>query len=115
MSRIRHQHYSPPEVRDDLFTPPSVPVNTSEAAAESIAPFTANVRDMIHAYIRGCGRTHGATLREIAQVLGLNENTARPRCWELEGNAPKGQPKPPRLIQKSAVVRNGMRAYVVFP
>jgi len=112
--RIRHQHYTPPAVRDDLFTPPSVPVDTSEAAAVSIAPYTADTREMIVAYIRGC-KEHGATLREIAQVLGLNENTARPRCWELEGNAPKGQPKPPRRIQKSATVRNGMRAYVVFP
>ena len=112
--RLNHKHYYPPEVRDDLFTPPSVKIDSSEAAAVSIAPFTANVRDMIYAYVRGC-KEHGATLREIAQVLGLNENTARPRCWELEGHAPKGQPKPPRRIVKSSRIRNGMHVYRVWP
>ena len=112
--RLNHKHYYPPEVRDDLFTPPSVAIDTSEAAAVSIAPFTANVRDMIYAYVKGC-KEHGATLREIAQVLGLNENTARPRAWELCGNAPAGQERPTARIEMTKEVRNGMHVYRVWP
>lgn len=90
--------------------PPSVPVDTSEAAAVSIAPHAARDRARILTHLRSL-RSFGATCREIAVALALDENTVRPRLWELEGNAPAGRPKLPRYVGKSKVRRAGMRAY----
>jgi hypothetical protein len=90
--------------------PPSVPVDTSEAAAAKIVPRAARDRARIYAYIVSCG-DYCATEREIENALGIAGNTVRPRLWELEGNAPAGRPRPPRLIYKPGVKRGGMRGY----
>jgi hypothetical protein len=112
--------FCPPPLRDvasDIFRerhdvePPSVPVDTSEDAAERIAGRAAHDRARILAHIKSLPSSFGATCREIAVALDLNENTVRPRLWELEGNAPAGKPKLPRLIQKLAGRRAGMRPY----
>jgi hypothetical protein len=88
--------------------PPSVPVDTSEHAAERVRPDTAYWRAEVYGVIKARG---GATCREIAQALNLNENTVRPRLWELEGNAPAGRPGRVPVIRKSAEKRGGMRVY----
>ncbi len=112
----RHQHYTPEPIRADLFTqePPSVPVDTSEAAALEMHTKRGRLCAHVLSFIRGRG-PRGATLREIAQALRLNENTARPRCWELEGNVPAGRLPRPALIYKSEQKREGMRVYLAVP
>jgi hypothetical protein len=98
-------------MQPSLFEAPSVPVDTSEAAAVKIQPHAMRLRSAVYAYLV----THGpSTLREIAHGLGISENTARPRCWELEGNAPAGKRPPRRVIQKTAERRGGMRCYAVI-
>ena len=66
--------------------PPSVPVETSEAAARAIGPRVAGLRGVVLEYIRRQG-IYGATDQEIA--IGLagvvsGENTVRPRRGELQ-------------------------------
>lgn len=108
----RHQHYTPPEVVEDLFTPPSVAVDTSEAAAERIAPHVKTLLERVYKAIRDAG---GLTAGELEERLDLKGSTVRPRLWELEGNAPAGQRKPAQRITKTAEKRNGMRVYRCFP
>lgn len=90
--------------------PPSVPVDTSEAAALGMYGKTGRIAANVLSFIRARG-PRGATLRELAQALRLNENTARPRVWELEGNVPAGRRPRPALIYKSEEKREGMRVY----
>lgn len=93
----------------DLFTPaPSVSVDTSVEAAIRIEPHAMRLRSQVYAYIVTHG---GATLREIAHGLGISENTARPRAWELSGHAPVGQPKPRAVIEMTTERRDGCRVY----
>lgn len=54
---------------------------TSEAAAESIEGVRYTLRERVLMFIQESG---GATDIEIANALGLAENTARPRRYELE-------------------------------
>ena len=63
--------------------PPSVRVDTSEAAAASIATDATKIRDRVEDFIRRCGM-FGATEQEVEDGLALSGNTARPRLWELE-------------------------------
>src|SRR6266550_9184484 len=111
----RHKHYKATTFagESDLFggqEPPSVAIDTSEAAALAIQPKAGTIRAQVLSFIRGRG-PRGATLREIAHALRLNENTARPRCWELEGNVPAGRRPRTALIYKSEEKREGMRVY----
>ena len=63
--------------------PPSVPVDTSEEAAEAIRPSAHILRGKVLAYIEGEER-NGATDDEVQRALGMNGNTERPRRSELE-------------------------------
>jgi transcription initiation factor IIE alpha subunit len=55
---------------------------TSAAAADSLGPETLNrLHKAVLAYI--AGRGDGCTDEEIAQALGMNPSTARPRRIEL--------------------------------
>ena len=94
-----------------LFEAPSVPVDTSEAAARTITPHAGAIRERIVAYIAAQG-SRGATEREISQALGLSSSTTRPRLREAEGTAPWAKGKLPRRIRKSDTKRGGMRVYV---
>lgn len=107
---LRLGEKSAPDFGPLFIVPPSVPVDTSIEAAAKIAPHAARDRARILAHLKSLG-AFGATCREISVALGLNENCTRPRLWELEGNAPAGRPKLPRLIGKSKARRAGMRAY----
>src|SRR6266550_602607 len=91
----RHKHYKATTFsgESDLFggqEPPSVAIDTSEAAALAIQPKTGTLRSQVLSVIRGRG-PRGATEREIEYVLRLPGNTVRPRLWELEGNVPAGR------------------------
>jgi hypothetical protein len=111
---VRHKHYTPPtDTAPELFSgqePPSVAIDTSETAALAIQPKAGTIRAQVLSFIRGRG-PRGATLREIAHALNLNENTARPRCWELCGNVPAGRMPRPALIAMTEEQRDGMRVY----
>ena len=54
---------------------------TSYEAAESIEGKRLTLREQVYRFIEASG---GATDIEIADALGLAENTARPRRYELE-------------------------------
>lgn len=90
--------------------PPSVPVDTSEAAALGMMGKTGRIAANVLSFIRARG-PRGATLREIAHALRLNENTARPRAWELCGNVPAGRRPRSPLIVMTEEKREGMRVY----
>ena len=109
----RHQHwYEAGPKAPDLFTLPSVPVDTSEAAAERIRPSAPSLRDAIFTRIREAGE-RGLTAGEL-EALGYAGSTIRPRLRELEGTAPwaKGQLK--ARIVKTPEQRGGMRVYVAL-
>ncbi len=55
---------------------------TSQAAAESMAPLTGKLRLRIHGYLCKAGRT-GRTTEEIEDALDLRHQTASPRVREL--------------------------------
>lgn len=93
-----------------LWEAPSVPVDTSEAAAAKIVGKAARLREAVYLYLKAVG-SRGATERELEEALGLRGNTLRPRLWELEGNAPAGKPPRPRRIQKTPEKREGARVY----
>ncbi len=56
--------------------------DTSEAAAEAVAPRTGKLRELVLYYIRRQG-PRGATDPEIAEGLGMLSDTARARRCEL--------------------------------
>lgn len=108
--KSRHPHaddYRPaPKVADDLplFAAPSVPVATSEAAAESVRSGVRRSHDWVLAllYVRG-----PLTSEELRLALGWDGDYCRPRCWELEGmlmvekcDGDAGRPKLERATQK---------------
>jgi hypothetical protein len=87
---------------------PSVPVPTSEAAAEHYQPRAQSARERVLAIIRAAG-PHGRTDDEIELLTGLRSNTCRPRRWELAGN----DGKPARIAQHGTrPTRSGERAAV---
>jgi hypothetical protein len=75
--------------------PPSVSVDTSEAAADAILPHLTALRERVYRYVAAQG-SYGATCGEVCRALQLDGNTVRPRLWELEGA---------RLIRKTQAVR----------
>ena len=89
--RIKHQHYQPQSNEahqaPDLFEPrlarPSVPVETSEAAAESMKGIAPKIRARIVAWLKDRG-SWGATEQEVEVALGLSGNTVRPRLFEAQ-------------------------------
>ena len=134
--RARHRHWTPPpplplfeppeiirapvfrsdgsgEFLEIEFRPPSEPVDTSWEAAGRIQPHVSQLREQVYQYIASRGE-FGATEREIEHGLTLPGNTVRPRLWELEGNAPKDQKRPPVRIAKSPRRRDRMRVYVAL-
>lgn len=69
-----------PELYDG--SPPSVPVVTSEAAAESVRVTAGTLRFEVLRFIQERG-AQGATDEEIVDALGMAQNTERPRRREL--------------------------------
>ncbi len=61
--------------------PPANQTDTSKAAAKSMAPDAATLRDQVYDAIRKS--ENGLTTDEIEQLIGLNHQTASPRVWEL--------------------------------
>ena len=114
----RHQHWESvgfAQICDpipDLFTPPSVPGDTSEAAAEAVKSSAPSIRDAIFALIRDAG-DRGMTAGEL-EALGYAGSTARPRIRELQGNASWANGRLSARIVKTAEQRGGMRIYVAL-
>src|SRR4029077_7198572 len=120
----RHVHYRPssPEPLPDALdfwtivnAPaelllPAQPVDTSLEAAARVQGHTARLREEVYQFIRV---TRGATDGEIAQGLGMNPSTVRPRRRELEGTAPWAKGKLPARIERTSARRLGMRIYQV--
>lgn len=71
--------------------PPSNGVDTSQEAAESIAPSAAAIRTRIYQMLLA----KPMTCDEIEVALDLRHQTAAARLWELEGNGKQsdGQPR----------------------
>jgi predicted ArsR family transcriptional regulator len=61
--------------------PPSTPVDTSRAAAASVAPAARALRAKV---LECVARRGGAAAFEIEAALALDGDTVRPRLWELE-------------------------------
>lgn len=118
--RANHQHWNPDSVdtTPTLFdlppssweTLPSVPVDTSEQAAQRMAPHAGRLVEQVYAYVKARGE-FGATEAEIEHGLTLPGNTVRPRLWTLCGNAPAGQPKPRARIWMTDERREKRRVY----
>jgi len=105
----RHQHwYDAGPKAPDLFTLPSVPVDTSEAAAEAIKSSAPTIREAIFTLIQEAG---GLTAGEIEARSPYAGSTIRPRLRELEGTAPWAKGQLPARIVKTAERRGGMRVY----
>lgn len=68
----------------DLFDPPSVPSGASRDAAQRVrrSGKAAQLRGQILALLAAAGDT-GMTRVELHVALGEQENTVRPRVWEL--------------------------------
>ena len=92
--------------------PPSVPVDTSEAAAEQIRPSAPSLREAIFALIRDAG-DRGMTAGEL-EALGYAGSTIRPRLRELQGDASWAKGQLPARIVKTPAQRGGMRVYVAL-
>lgn len=111
--RRRHQHwYEAGPKAPDLFTPPSVPVNTSEAAAEAVKSSAPSIREAIFTLIREAG-DRGMTAGEL-EAVGYPGSTARPRLRELQGNASWAKGRLPARIVKTTAQRGGMRVYIAL-
>lgn len=66
----------------DLFGPPHNGTDTSREAAEAIRPVAATMRDRIALAVYAAG-ADGATDQELAERLGMDPSTVRPRRGEL--------------------------------
>ena len=113
--RRRHQHWCPAAkecLPGDLFTPPSVPVDTSEAAAERMKSSAPSIREVIFTWIREAGE-RGLTAGEL-EALGYPGSTIRPRLRELQGDASWANGRLSARIVKTAEQRGGMRIYVAL-
>lgn len=64
-----------------MFAAPSVPVATSEDAAESVRGKV----DAAHRLIRSLLRSRNLSTPEFRMITGWEGDFARPRMWELEG------------------------------
>lgn len=64
------------------FDPPHSGTATSIAAARSIRPVAATLRERVFAFVDKQGM-HGATAEEIERALKMSGNTVRPRILEL--------------------------------
>lgn len=93
------------------FEPPSNGVRTSDAAAESVAGVSAEMRRRVLEHIRSCG-DHGCTAEEIEDALGIPGNSVRPRLWEL-----RKVPAKIKDSERTRPTRSGRKAvvYVVAP
>lgn len=78
--------------------PPSNGVDTSQDAAESVAPNAAAMRARVYQMLL----VRPMTCDEIEVALDLRHQTAAARLWELEGNGKtsNGEPRP-KLIEKT--------------
>jgi len=113
--RARHTHYvPPPDPPPSLWEVlPSVPVDTSEAAAVRIAPHTASQREAVFQYIKARG-TFGATAREVVHGITISPDSCRPRLRELQGDASWEHGQLPARIARTLTKRDGMRVYVAI-
>jgi len=64
--------------------PPSVAVDTSEDAADSLKGIANRMRREVLTVVAAAGAT-GLTCEEMCRHTRLAANTGRPRLWELEG------------------------------
>ncbi len=74
--------------------PPLGKIDTSQAAAASIAPLAGELRQRVFNHIASC-RGGGATADEIQLALRLPAQTVTPRCNEL--------------LQMKRIVRSGLK------
>ena len=108
----RHQHwYDAGPKSPDLFTLPSVPVDTSEAAAERVKLSAPTIREAIFTLIQEAG---GLTAGELEARSPYSGSTIRPRLRELEGTAPWANGQLKARIIKTSEQRGGMRVYVAL-
>ena len=63
---------------------PHQPIDTSEAAAESMRPTAGTIRVRV---LLAIWRHGGLTQDQYEEMTGMPGNTARPRFWELERRA----------------------------
>lgn len=78
--------------------PPSNGVDTSQDAAESIAPSAGAIRARIYQMLLEAPMT----CDEIEAITGMRHQTVAARLWELEGNGQQANGEPrPKLIEKS--------------
>jgi len=88
-----------------IGNPPSVDVDTSRAAAESMKPHAGRVRDAVLDHVRrSCPR--GLTCDEIEVALGLAHQTASARVRELaqaKEITDSGRRRPTRTGRKAVV------------
>lgn len=63
--------------------PPYLREGTSHDAAHSVKDHTPTLRERVYKTMWVSGKW-GRTDEELAEILGLDLNTARPRRWELE-------------------------------
>ena len=78
--------------------PPSNGVDTSQEAAESVAPTAAAMRARVYQMLL----VRPMTCDEIEVALDLRHQTAAARLWELEGNGTQANGMPrPKLIEKT--------------
>jgi hypothetical protein len=65
---------------------PSNDVDTSQAAARSLAGVAETLTEKVYAFVEAQGDA-GATCDEVEIALGLRHQTASSRMWDLEGKA----------------------------
>lgn len=92
------------------LVPPSSGTDTSQEAAESIAPFVGSLRWTVLCAI--CEAQDGLTTDELETQLGQSHQTVSPRIWELARKI-----QPPLLVYSEDKRRNqsGRNARVVRP
>lgn len=90
--------------------PPSSGTDTSQEAAESMAPFVGSLRWTVLCAI--CEAQDGLTTDELETQLGQSHQTISPRIWELARKI-----QPPLLFYSTDKRRNqsGRNARVVRP
>jgi len=99
----------------DLFpTEPMPPYQrhsaTSKAAARSVAPSAASLRERVYDYLLACG-SEGATDAQGQQATGLSGDTYRPRRIELES---AGRVQPVEGWQRATLSGRLAQVYVAL-
>lgn len=84
---------------------------TSAAAADSMKPHAAAIRERIYQTILGRG-LRGCTAAELEHVLGIPGNTVRPRLVELRGDKEKGLPVRITTMGELRYTESGRKALV---